>query len=478
MIEMKKLTTLLLAAGMIFAATAPASAVDVKMDGQYLFNFITGERAGTGQNFDNAGQRLRLGMTFTANENLSGYFQVQVGSGSDKTSNYDWGTDTTGNSGKIGMRQMYIDWLIPQTAVKVRMGRQLVGLPEDAFGKNAVMHPGWQGRDGITVAAPVTDWLDVSAFWLRGAYASEGADDFGSGNDTDQSEKTDFFGVVTNFKFDGFSFSPYVMYASVDKGASPDGSTDQLYGTPLGYPYDSTLGMIRGDGNAFWAGTNFVMSYFDPFVLKISGAYGMIAYDGGDFGEDVGNPQDRNGWYIQAKASYKTAYGTPILGGWYASGDDSDVQYLGQGWIPSWAGRFHPTFGYSGGEFGMYDNNTRHAIGGTWGLQAGIEDVSFLQDLTHKFTVTWFQGTNEAGEALNAMKGSSAVNPVKYMTKNDNAVEFNLANTYQIYKNLSVCLELAYIITDYDKGDHRAWAAANETDKDSWSTALTFQYLF
>ena len=35
-----------------------------------------------------------------------------------------------------------------------------------------------------------------------------------------------------------------------------------------------------------------------------------------------------------------------------------------------------------------------------------------------------------------------------------------------------------YIITDYDKGDHRAWADKNETDKDSWSTALTFQYKF
>ena len=132
MTAMKKLTTLLLAAGMIFAASAPASAVDVKMDGQYLFNFITGEYAGTGQNFDKAGQRLRLGMTFTANENLSGYFQVQVGSGADATNDYDWGSDVTGRETKIGMRQLYIDWLVPQTSVKVRMGRQLVGLPEDA----------------------------------------------------------------------------------------------------------------------------------------------------------------------------------------------------------------------------------------------------------------------------------------------------------------------------------------------------------
>ena len=182
---MKKIATLLLAAGLTVSAYAPASAVDVKVDGEYLINFITGERAGTGQNFDNAGQRLRLGMSLTASEYLSGYFQVQTGTSPDSTGVYDWGSDPSGNSTAIGMRQAYVDWMIPQTGVKVRMGRQLIGLPEDAFGKNAVMHPGWQGRDGISVSAPVADWLDVSAFWLRGAYDSEGDDAFGYGNDTD-----------------------------------------------------------------------------------------------------------------------------------------------------------------------------------------------------------------------------------------------------------------------------------------------------
>ncbi len=56
---MKKLATLLLAAGMVVAASAPASAVDVKMDGEYMFSFISGERFGAADNFDRAGQRLR-----------------------------------------------------------------------------------------------------------------------------------------------------------------------------------------------------------------------------------------------------------------------------------------------------------------------------------------------------------------------------------------------------------------------------------
>lgn len=457
---MKKLTTLLLAAGMIFAASAPASAVDVKMDGQYLFNFITGERVATGDNFDQAGQRLRLGMTFTANENLSGYFQVQVGTGA-TTGTYDWGSDTSGNSAEIGMRQAYVDWMIPQTTVKVRMGRQLIGLPEDAFGKNAIMHPNWQGRDGIVVTSPVTDWLDLTAFWIRGAYEQQ-AGDGGVKYDTVKSQKSDFFSAAAAFKFDGFSFTPYVMYAALDKGANVGASADASV---------VNGNAIAADGNAFWAGTNFVLSYFDPFLLKVSGAYGVVNYEGNDVytaNDSVyGNMNNREGWYVQAKASYKTAYGTPILGAWYGTGDDSDAQYARQGWIPTFNGRFLPTFGYCAGEFALYDTTTRRSIAGTWGVQAGIEDVSFLEDLTHKFTVTYFQGTND-----NNLAGG--MNPWEYMTDNDTVVEFNLANTYKIYKDLTACLELAYMITDYDKGDH----AMTNIDKDGWSTALSFEYKF
>ena len=153
---MKKLATLLLAAGMVVAASAPASAVDVKMDGEYVFTFITGERMGSGDNFDGAGQRFRLGMTFTASEDLSGYLQLQAGIGAEDDTIYDWGTSNNAKT-KLGVRQAYIDWMIPSTTVKVRMGKQLVGLPEDAFGKNAIMHPGLNSRDGVVLSSPVTD---------------------------------------------------------------------------------------------------------------------------------------------------------------------------------------------------------------------------------------------------------------------------------------------------------------------------------
>ncbi len=476
---MKKLTTLLLAAGMVFAASAPASAVDVKMDGEYMFTFGLGERVATGANFDNAGQRLRLGMTFTANENLSGYVQLQAGIAQDANNGYDWGTDVTGRNSDVAVRQAYIDWIIPSTDVKVRMGKQLTGLPIDAFGKNAIMQPTWGGRDGISLSAPVADWLDINAFWLRSAY--EGV----NSNDTDQSNKSDFFAVSAAMKFDGFSITPYVMYAALDDGASVPGSTDASY---AGYYLDKDGKKVNNtpsaDGNAFWAGVTATMTYFDPFVLKLSGAYGVVNYDGlgtltGNYDSYLEkNPKsshnwnDRDGWYVQAKASYKTAYGTPILGAWYGSGDDRDAQYLRQGWIPTNAGRFHPTVAYCAGEYGLYDTTTRHNIAGTWGVQAGIEDVSFLQDLSHKFTVTLWKGTNEDSSL------ATNTNPYEYMTTSDTAVEFNLINTYKIYKNLTTCLELSYIIADYDKDDHAVWAGGDDWSENGWSAMLSFAYKF
>ena len=440
---MKKLATLLLAAGMVAAASAPASAVDVKMDGEYLFTFITGEYMGSGDNFDGAGQRFRLGMTFTASEDLSGYLQLQAGIDKNDATGYDWGTSNNANT-KIGVRQAYIDWMIPSTTVKVRMGKQLVGLPVDAFGKNAIMQ-NINSRDGVVLSSPVTDWLDMTAFWVRAGYENLNS------NDTSLSRKSDVFAVAGDLKFDGLTVSPYVMYGAFDEGSVvQDGPT-------------ADEGGLAASGNAYWFGVTSTLSYFDPFTLKLSGAYGVANLD------NKYAANDRSGWYVQTKASYKTAWGTPVLGAWYASGDEREDQYAKQGWIPTVGGRFHPTFAYSDNAYGLYTTTARNNIAGTWGVQAGIEDVSFLEDLTHAFTVTLFKGTNSDGaKALYQ-------DPIDYMTYSDAAVEFNLDNTYMIYKNLAANLQLAYIINDFDKDDH---AGIAKVDEDAWSAALSFAYKF
>jgi hypothetical protein len=126
---MKKLATLLLAAGMVVASTAPASAADVKLDGFYRYTFQTASTGFNGVNQEATQQRMRLGLTIAASENLSGYTQFQLGTN-------DFGSAPKHGKMDVQARQYYIDWQVPATPVKVRMGRQGLGLPADAFGGN------------------------------------------------------------------------------------------------------------------------------------------------------------------------------------------------------------------------------------------------------------------------------------------------------------------------------------------------------
>ena len=127
---MKKLTTLFLASALVMAVSAPAHAVDVKADGVYLFQFQSGSTDFAGTNEDYAQQRVRLGLTFAANEDLSGYFQTE--------SIWEWGTNDTefsngtafdGAKVDVAMRQAYVDWVVPNTVVKIRMGRHGFDMP-------------------------------------------------------------------------------------------------------------------------------------------------------------------------------------------------------------------------------------------------------------------------------------------------------------------------------------------------------------
>ena len=88
---MKKLVTLLLAAGLVFSAANSASAVEVKTSGQLDFAFDWTQNMDEGsffQDIDDGGteqkhfgavQRFRLGLEFVMSENLSATYQAQVG---------------------------------------------------------------------------------------------------------------------------------------------------------------------------------------------------------------------------------------------------------------------------------------------------------------------------------------------------------------------------------------------------------------
>ncbi len=108
---MKKIATLLLAAGLVFGAATGASAIDFKAKGQWIMSFDYGQNGGftggngqTGFNGGKAGnssyrnadefeasQRVRLQLDAVASEALSGTVFFEIGANT-------WGQSLTGGA--------------------------------------------------------------------------------------------------------------------------------------------------------------------------------------------------------------------------------------------------------------------------------------------------------------------------------------------------------------------------------------------
>ncbi|MBP3731460.1 MAG: outer membrane homotrimeric porin [Mailhella sp.] len=451
---MKKLLTLGLAAGLVMAASAPASAIDVKMDGLYTFQYDWEKNfTKDGPSMDYQWQYVRVGATFTASEALSGYFQVegrwQWGNGTDPLATKS--TDLTGGNQpgdypNAAVRMAYIDWLVPGTPVKVRMGRQALAPVAVATGKNPAF---WQSdpADGIAISAPINDMFAVNAFWARYGRNTSWV--------TCDADTADLFYLGGSMKLDGFQLQPWVAFAAVDEGS--------LIGIN-GFRGNDSQMAGHGDSNIYWAGATATLNLFDPFVAKASFVYGDRNFKGADAAQ--------HGWFADAVVSYKTPYGTPSLAGWYASGDnDGDYQY--QGNLPGIAGRNALSMGFfNGGPF--MDNIRQHAHGnhhsasGTWGVRLAMDNISFLQDLSHSVAVVFTQGTNDK-------QNTGYDDPWLYMTSKDRFVEFDFTTTYKIYKNLSAIFGVAYIVEDFKTGAE--YTRADSYDN-GWGISAQISYAF
>ena len=469
---MKKIITLAIAAGMFVAAAAPASAVDVKVDGEYTFvHTQRGMSTGGDKTYskdDRTFQRFDLGLTATVSENLSGYFQVR--------SDWQWGTNSFGNENRgdafkgaynnsdavrVQVRQAYIDWLVPQTTVKVRMGRQAIRLPGLANGKNPAI---WSKDpvDGIVVSSPVTDWLSLTGFWGRYSrtwknYAA--TDVAGNLDNTCDSREVDAFGIAADMKFDGFRVEPFLAYAHI--GQYLQGGTS-AHGNKINNSFEPA-----GRSHAFWAGFAATLNMFDPFVAKLGFVYGDRSYN-------KDRHASQHGWLIDAKASYKTEYGTPEILLWYGSGDHYESgSYASHGHLPGIGGRFGSTFGWGNGsrmiENELYNN---HTGAGTWGVRLGVSNVSFLEDLTHELYFAYIGGTNDKN------CGKYGQQPWRYMTSRDGLFEIDFGTTYKIYKNLTAAVEVAYVIEGFKKHNDGNFAARASKYDNAWKALFQLQYKF
>ena len=121
---------------------------------------------------------------------------------------------------------------------------------------------------------------------------------------------------------------------------------------------------------------------------------------------------------------------------------------------------------------------------GSWGIGAQLKDMSFLQDLKHTFRVAYWGGTNSTSMVKympNAFAFNTGLtnNIAPYLTTNDGLVEFNLVNTYQIYQNLQMNVELDYMVNCMDNSTwKKAQTPSSFQKQDMYQAKVVFAYSF
>ncbi|MBO4314014.1 MAG: outer membrane homotrimeric porin [Desulfovibrio sp.] len=533
----KKACLLLLSAALLLGVSQNARAIDFKVKGEWIMNFdigangaftggsgltgYNGSQGGNGSNRGddqfNASQRLRLFLDAVASESLSGTVAIEIG-------DTKWGRSAQGGAlGADGtiveIKHAYLDWIMPQTDLKIRMGIQGFYLPSFTTGSQILA----DDLPGIMLNLPVNENVSLTAFWGRPLNDNSTGP---KANQANYMDNMDMFGLLVPLSFDGVKVTPWAMAAAIGPNAWRNGNdafgnhSPNTIGTTAWGPLHTMLpawGVIGSDGRriaaakthayatAWWAGLTGDIQAFAPFRIAFDFNYGSVNYGASRL--------NRNGWLASLLFEYKLDWGIPGLYGWYASGDDSD---LGNGSerLPG-VSTFNnhnnfSNYGFNGHNYIGREGVIAGSMAGTWGVGARLKDVvlPWVEDLKHTLRLNLMGGTNDHrllkkmhnadlyptanGQLYDArgdnvyagagwIYGAPGVEAM-YLTDRDTALEVGLTSTWTVYENLSLILDTAYMALWLDKG-RNVWGGSrmngkDDTTRDSWNVNLTFYYTF
>ncbi len=471
---MKRILCAVLTAACLLAGVATAQAVDVKISGQWDFAFGRHDNTGlvrdSTEDHSVAYQRIRNQIHFIASEQLQGVLQFEIG----KTF---WGRNGSGGSSggaldadgvNIKTRRAYLDWVVPQTNLAFRMGLQGLTLPNAVAG-----NPVFDADVAAIVGSyKFNDMISLTAFWAR-PFDDRGAD---PANNRLQDEM-DMFGFTLPITGNGWSVTPWGMYASI-------GGESGYWNYMNGYWGTSNLSsdIQAGRADAWWAAASTQLDLFSPLSIKADLMYGRLDNEKvGDINKYGAWQVETKGWFVTAALDYDLDWSIPGIFGWYASGDDKgDAQEGKFGRMPVVGidQTFYPTsFGFGGNQSIMDDTIISSTGMGTWGIGAQIANVSFVDSLSHVLRVAYYRGTNDAGVVRDLGLLPNFCGEQQYLTDKDHVWEVNLNSKYEVYENFAIFLELAYLRLDRSKDVWQDMGRYSGSEN-AWKQQILFQYKF
>lgn len=477
-----------------------SEAVDFKILGHWMFGTnvgnVYGQRESQRRDSFQAVQRLRTQLEVMASDNLMGAIQVEIG----KT---NWGQASSGGAlgadseKQIKIRYAWLQWLMPYTDTKVRMGLQNYNMPSFVNGSPIFSEDG----AGITLSQTLGEVLDFTAFWVRASSANEDPK-LSWPDKLPGFDSMDFFGLALPFHGDGFRFAPYGMYlasginsygyrkqdANDSWSLSPYKSSLRTVATnimPVGaleiLANPSLANKLEPYANVWWAGLGGEMTLFEPWKLAGEFAYGYA--DAGSL-HARGHIFDmkRQGWYTALKAEYSLDWSIPGLIFWYSSGDDdnpwngSERMPVGKSANRNWKVL---NLAYDGAPFcpdgGAQIISPNGTMIGTWGAVAQARKISFFNDLSHEVRFGYVRGTNNPSMVKNNPFFTDPA-PGGYLTWEDEAIEVDFETRFKIYENLELILDADWLRVNWDD---KIWQKADHNlIKDFWRIGFTAYYKF
>ena len=451
---MKKLTAMALMAALIlgFAGTASAlhlldkppveGATGVKTGLEiyggvatilYFENYDFADQAGAQgeQNFEGETDYY-LGFDVIRSENLHGRIQVydEVIWGQ----NDGYGTDT-GSGDRLLVEEAWLEFNLPDfageaTNVSVKAGDFGIKLP--GVGVNVLDDT----SHSLAVTVPFNEMIASTVGFSRLT-----ADN----NDGKNESYLDAWWLSLPVTGDGYSFNPYVLFATGNTDAKTAALTRDA-------PWDDDVFTFSQETevDAMWYGAQLGLDMLDPFFLNFGFVYGDAEIDDDDQDIEV----ERSGYIFEASADYKMELFTPSLFFVYGSGTDKDDLEDGEvGILPSIeGGNYKP--------FNAIDDFQDEFAGGLWSVAFMLKDLpcpipAASECMQHQLVLAYIEGTNDKDTLdsdltfdLSDFMGGLPITEEDSMW----TVEFN--TSWTMYENLAANLFLAYTDADFDDDVH------------------------
>ncbi|UJX40960.1 outer membrane homotrimeric porin [Desulfovibrio sp. JY] len=463
----------LLAVLILGLASVASAATEVKMTGDArIYGVFFANHNYTGWNADatktedrfQIWERFRLRSDFVANEAVKFRLGIKV------EDVWGHGTLTAANPAvAISVYQAYLQFKMPDCNVEVSAGLQDLSLPQSSFFYDSVVFGGDRAAALVVNAPLIKDTLAVTAGFARMIDTNRTYDT----TTTQVADEFDTYFLTLPITINGFKATPWgaVGVAGKDADYSDAGFAQNLLSA------GDYLTPWKNDQNAYWwAGGAFEVTALDPVNFYADVIYGAGA-------QSDRKAAKREGWFLDLGAEY-TGWDilTPQVFGWWSTGEDSSTRN-GSERMPAILVDWGPGDSFlfdCAQELGKESNMGVNPIG-AWGLGASLNNISFMEKLTHILTFTYLHGNNSA-KAIRYLNTTLGTNDYYQMgrdlAKDEYLMAVNFDTKYMIYENLAAVLETGWSHGEFKTSiwGHRLTSQAR--DGDAWKVAFGLTYKF